>query len=98
MQESVIYQDILQKGEIRGELRGEIRGEKRGLERGLERGEKRGLERGVNTILTCRFGTLPDNIGEQIRSLSVSQIEELMREQLNFSTIEDLVNWLDRQD
>ncbi|NEP39543.1 MAG: DUF4351 domain-containing protein [Okeania sp. SIO2H7] len=89
MQESVIYQDILQKGEIRGELRGEIRGEKRGLERG-----KRSL---ISTILTCRFGTLPDNIGEKIQSLSIPQIEELSRELFNFSTVEDLGNWLDRQ-
>ena len=89
MQESVIYQDILQKGEIRGELRGEIRGEKRGLERG-----KRSL---ISTILTCRFGTLPDKYGEQIQNLSISQIEELARAQLDFSTVEDLGNWLDRQ-
>ena len=93
MQESVIYQDILQKGEIRGELRGEIRGEQRGFERGLELG-KRSL---ISTLLTYHFGTLPENISDQIRALSISQIEELCRVVLNFSKIEDLGNWLDRQ-
>ena len=97
MQESVIYQDILQKGEIRGELRGEIRGEKRGLERGLELGKREEGATLISTILTCRFGTLPDNIGEQIQNLSISQIEELSRELFNFSTVEDLGNWLERQ-
>ncbi len=101
MQESVIYQDILQRGEIRGE----VRGEQRGLERGLEQGLERGLEQGkreegatlISTILTCRFGTLPDNISEKIQALSISQIEDLARAQLNFSTVEDLGNWLEEQ-
>lgn len=93
MQESVIYQDILQKGEIRGEIRGEVRGEQRGLERGKREGEATL----IIIMLTCRFGTLPANISEKIRALSTPQIEELARVQLDFSTVEDVENWLDRQ-
>lgn len=93
MQESVIYQDILQKGEIRGEIRGEVRGEQRGLERGKREGEATL----IIIMLTCRFGPLPANISEKIRALSTPQIEELARVQLDFSTVEDVENWLDRQ-
>jgi len=89
MQESVIYQDILRKGEIRGELRAE--------QRGLELGKHEGGVRLIMILLTGRFGTLPDNISEKIRALSISQIEDLARAQLNFSTVEDLENWLEQQ-
>lgn len=88
MQESVIYQDILKKGEARGE--------QRGLERGLQLGLKQGEAGLIIRLLTRRFDRLPVDIGEQIRALSISQIEELTDAQVDFSTVEDVATWLEQ--
>ncbi|MFB2898263.1 Rpn family recombination-promoting nuclease/putative transposase [Aerosakkonemataceae cyanobacterium BLCC-F50] len=77
MQESVIYQDILE----------------RGLQRGLQRGEAIALLR----ILTRRFGEIPLELAEKIRSLPIPQLEALIDAQIDFSSLDDLVNWLEQQ-
>jgi predicted transposase YdaD len=77
MQESVIYQDILE----------------RGLQRGLQRGEAIALLR----ILTRRFGEIPLELAEKIRSLSIPQLESLIDAQIDFSSLDDLVPWLENQ-
>lgn len=74
MQESVIYQDILQKGE----------------QRGLQKGEVAVILR----LLTRRFGVIESEIQQQIRSLSINQLEELTEALLDFSSPSDLVNYL----
>lgn len=78
MQESVIYQDILE------------RGLQRGLEQGLQRGEAIALLR----ILTRRFGEIAPELEEKIRSLSIPELEALIDAQIDFSSLDDLVNWL----
>ncbi|MGA9377681.1 MAG: Rpn family recombination-promoting nuclease/putative transposase [Phormidium sp.] len=77
MQESVIYQDILE----------------RGLQRGLQRGEAIALLR----ILTRRFGEIAPELEEKIRSLSIPQLEALIDAQIDFSSLDDLVPWLENQ-
>ena len=74
MQESVIYQDILQKGE----------------QRGLQKGEVAVILR----LLTRRFGAIEPEIEQQIRALSITQLEELAEALLDFSSPSDLVNYL----
>jgi len=78
MQESVIYQDILQKG--------------------LQQGEQRGLQKGevavILRLLTRRFGAIEPQIEQQIRSLSIAQLEELAEVLLDFTSQSDLVNYL----
>ncbi|MBE8987770.1 DUF4351 domain-containing protein [Nostoc sp. LEGE 12450] len=69
MQESVIYQDILQKGEFKFFYR----------------------------QLTRRFGEIDISIIEQVRELSTEQLEALGEAFLDFSSVEDLMNWLDQQ-
>lgn len=81
MQESVIYQDILE------------RGLQRGLEQGLQRGEAIALLR----ILTRRFGEIAPELEEKIRSLSIPQLEALIDAQIDFSSLDDLVPWLENQ-
>ena len=68
MQESVIYQDILQKGEFKFFYR----------------------------QLNRRFGEIDISIIERIRELSTEQLEALGEAFLDFSSIEDLVAWLDQ--
>ncbi|NEQ41973.1 MAG: DUF4351 domain-containing protein [Okeania sp. SIO3I5] len=90
MQESVIYQDILQKGKQIGE--------KRGLQIGLEQGEERGLQKGkaslVITLITYRFGNISEEIEAKIRSLSLSELNELAIALLNVTSLDDVMNWL----
>ncbi|MEH2269591.1 MAG: DUF4351 domain-containing protein [Nostoc sp.] len=80
MQESVIYQDILQKGELRGEQRGEQKEAFRFLTRQLNR----------------RFGEIDSSIVDKIRVLSTEQLEQLGEEFLDFSNLSDLVAWLEQ--
>jgi predicted transposase/invertase (TIGR01784 family) len=74
MQESVIYQDILQKGE----------------QRGLQKGEVAVILR----QLTRRLGAIEPPIEQQIRALSINQLEDLAEALLDFASQADLVNYL----
>jgi predicted transposase YdaD len=72
MQESVIYQDILQKG------------------------EQKEAFRFLNRQLNRRFGEIDSSIIERIRVLSTEQLETLGEEFLSFSSVSDLVAWLEQ--
>ncbi|MDZ8110239.1 MAG: Rpn family recombination-promoting nuclease/putative transposase [Nostoc sp. DedQUE12a] len=80
MQESVIYQYILQKGEQRGE----------------QRGEQKEAFRFLNRQLNRRFGEIDSLIIDKIRVLSTEQLEQLGEAFLDFSNISDLVAWLEQ--
>ena len=81
MQESVTYQDILQKGAQQGRLEG-----KREASLSL-----------VLRQLTRRFGEINPHLQEQIRSLLLEQLEELGEALLDFETVTDLAIWLDKR-
>ena len=85
MRESVIYQDILEQGM------------QRGLQRGLEQGLQRGEAIALLCILTRRFGEIAPELEEKIRSLPIPQLEALIDAQIDFSSLDDLVNWLNQQ-
>lgn len=63
------------------------------LEQGLQRGKAIALLR----ILTRRFGEIAPELAEKIHSLSISQLEALIDAQIDFSSLDDLVNWLNQQ-
>ena len=86
MRESVIYQDILQKGEEKGRKEGEKRGE----QRGRELGEQRTIIRQLNR----RFGELDSSLVDRIKTLNIEKLDNLADALLDFSNINDLVNWL----
>ena len=48
----------------------------------------------VLRLLRRRFGEIPQNLSEQIRELSVEQIENLAEALLDFESLADLVSWL----
>jgi predicted transposase YdaD len=73
MQESVIYQDILQKG------------------------NKQGEERLILRQLNRRFGEIDSSNIERVKVLSVEQLETLGEALLDFSSVDDLIVWLDQQ-
>ena len=78
LEESVIYQDILQKGE------------QRGLQKGVQQGERlvalRQLEK--------KFGVLSHTVRQQIERLVTEQIELLCEALLDFQSKQDLTRWL----
>ncbi|BAZ85549.1 DUF4351 domain-containing protein [Dolichospermum compactum] len=86
MQESVIYQDILQKGERIGEQRGELRG------------ELKGELKFCLFLLNQRFGEIDSLIVEKVKGLPVEQLENLGAALFNISEVADLVTWLNQQD
>jgi predicted transposase/invertase (TIGR01784 family) len=84
MKESVIYQDILQKGEKQGEERGE------------KRGEKNEAFRFVSRLLNRKFGAIDSSIIERLQGLTTEQLEALGEDFLDFSSISDLEAWLNK--
>ncbi|MHC5824551.1 MAG: Rpn family recombination-promoting nuclease/putative transposase, partial [Nostoc sp.] len=82
MQESVIYQDILQKGL------------QQGLQQGEERGKKQEALQLIMRLFTRRFTAIEPEIEQQIRTLSIAQLEDLAEALLDFSSQSDLVNYL----
>jgi predicted transposase/invertase (TIGR01784 family) len=82
MRESVIYQEIEAEAEAKGEARGEA----------IE-----GLKF-VLRLLTRRFGEVGPETEAQIRSLSLSQLEDLGEAILDFAQPVDLQEWLQAND
>jgi predicted transposase YdaD len=68
---------------------------------GFERGQKEGREEGKLSLLaqqlTWKFGPLPERTLDRITSLPTSQIESLAKALLSFTTIDDVIQWLDHQ-
>ena len=81
MEESVTYQDIIQKG----------------VQKGLQRGKQEGVLLVVMRQLTLKLGLIDPGLQQQIEGLSITRLEELSEALLNFETVTDLVVWLDQQ-
>jgi predicted transposase YdaD len=82
MQESVIYQDILQKGERKGE----------------EKGEQKEALKFCLFLLEERFSKIDAAITTRVQVLKKEKLEALGRALLRISTIADLVAWLDQNE
>ena len=65
-----------------------------GLEQGLEQGEQKGEATVIITLITHRFGNISEEIEAKIRSLSLSQLNELAIAQLDFTSVDNVMNWL----
>jgi predicted transposase/invertase (TIGR01784 family) len=78
MRESVIYQEIEAEAEARGEAKGKVEGERSLILR----------------LLTRRIGPIASKTEAQIRTLSLTELEELGEALLDFSGSTDLDNWL----
>jgi predicted transcriptional regulator len=70
-------------------------------EQAVQEGVQQGLEQGriqeanlVIRLLQRRFGEIPQNLEEIIRSLPVERLEDLGLALLDFDTLTDLDNWL----
>jgi predicted transposase/invertase (TIGR01784 family) len=81
MRESVIYQDILQ----------------RGVQQGRQEGKREEALSLVIRQLTRRFGAINPQLQEQVRSLSLVQLEGLSEALLDFEAVTDLAIWLNKR-
>jgi predicted transposase YdaD len=66
----------------------------------LAQGEVKGIQKGetnlVLKLLNRRLEDIPVNLTEQIREMSVEQLENLGEALLDFQSLEALVDWLAR--
>jgi predicted transposase YdaD len=90
MRESVIYQDILAEGRREGEQRGRQEGRQEGEQIGRA-AEGRSL---ILRQLTRKLGELPQDMLEQIETLSLELLENLGEALLDFQAVSDLEVWL----
>ncbi len=61
---------------------------------GEARGEARGLAKAIVRCLTTRFGSIPGEMEQQIRSLSAEQAERLLQFVLKCETVAEAAQWL----
>lgn len=66
-----------------------------GIEQGLQQGRQEEALALILRQLPRRVGTVEPELQERIRQLSLTQLETLAEALLDFSTSEDLVNWLE---
>jgi len=88
MQESVTYRRLVEKSKQEGW--------QEGVQQGMQRGRQEGEVLLTLRLLQRKFGPLSHEISQQIRNLSISQLENLAENLLDFQTATDLTNWLDR--
>ncbi len=73
-------------------------GFERGIQEGRQKGRQEGRQEGELTLilrqLTRRIGTLPEPLHNEIRLLSLEQVEDLGDALLEFTNLTDLQNWL----
>ncbi len=69
-------------------------GFEKGLEKGLEKGREQGSATLLLRILTRKFGSLPEDVQQQIRQLKLEQSQELGEALLDIKSVEDLGIWL----
>ncbi len=66
----------------------------------MEEGIQQGIQQGETNILlrlmTRRFGPIAPDLEARIRALTVDQLEELGETLFDFTTLADVLNWLDR--
>jgi hypothetical protein len=77
-----------------GERIGYERGKAEGKAEGQIEGKQEGEQQLILRLLQRRVGELSSQLQECIQSLSLNQLENLGEALLYFTTIEDLLNWL----
>jgi predicted transposase YdaD len=88
LEESVVYQDILQKGV------------QKGLQQGLQEGLQQGLQRErrlVIRLLERLIGKLSATTRRQIEEFDADQLEELGEALVDFRSEKDLTAWIERR-
>ena len=88
LQESVIYQKIINQGIEQGI--------ERGIEQGIEQGEKAEAIAFINRLIKKRFGELTEIMQSQIETLTIEQLESLGESLFDFNSVTDISAWLNK--
>ncbi len=94
LEDSSFYQFILQKGRQQGRQEGLQQGLQQGLQEGRREGERNQTLLMALRLLHRQFGLLPAATEQQIRNLSLAQLEALLEALLEFTQRQDLTDWL----
>jgi predicted transposase YdaD len=73
-------------------------GERIGYERGIQEGRQEGIQGRRSLVirqLQRRVGQLPQSAQTTVENLSLNQLDNLGEALLDFSTLDDLNNWLE---
>jgi Domain of unknown function (DUF4351) len=65
------------------------------MEQGLEQGRK-GMEQMLRKFLEHKFGQLPTELVDRLQGLSIEQLGTLHDASFDFTSIDELTKWLDR--
>jgi predicted transposase YdaD len=88
LEETRVYQEASAEGEERGVVKGRQEGEQTGALK-----EAQVL---ILRLLTRRIGSVAPEALVQVQSLSLAQLESLGEALLDFSQLDDLMNWLNQ--
>jgi predicted transposase/invertase (TIGR01784 family) len=110
MEESPIYQKIIQKGKQQGLLEGKQQGLKEGRKQGKQQGKQQGRQQGLKegkqqgrqegelTLIlrqiNRRFGTVTPEMRSHLAKLTIPQLEDLGEALFDFTQMADLEAWL----
>ena len=70
-----------------------------GLQRGIEQGIQQGIRQEATLIvrqLQRKIGDIPSDLETKVMSLSLSRLEDLGETLLDFNSLDNLIDWLDR--
>ncbi|MBD2099501.1 DUF4351 domain-containing protein [Leptolyngbya sp. FACHB-261] len=95
LQESVIFQDILQKAFQEGFQEAFQESFQEAFQEAFEQGKREGASYIILRLLPRLLGSLSHELQARICQLSFDQLEDLAEALLDFSTAEDLVTWLE---
>ncbi len=97
--ERIGYERGKQEGKLEGRLEGKLEGRLEGKLEGRLEGKLEGKLEGeqllILRLLQRRVGTLPEFLKQRIQTLSTTQLETLAEALLDFTVLEDLLNWLE---
>jgi len=71
--------------------------EQEGEQRGEQRGRLQEARSLITRLLKKRFGELPLTISSEIENLTIEGLESLGEDFLDFHSLEDLSNWLEKR-
>ena len=93
------YLEVMNEWEERGISQGISQGIEQGISQGIEQGILQGLHEGqvrmVSRLIQTKFGSLSQEIGGKLESLSSDQLELLADAILSLNSEEGLTSWLD---
>jgi predicted transposase YdaD len=100
VQQEVVMEIVtswMEEGIRRGRQQGRQEGRQEGRQQGRQEGRQQGELAVIMRLLNRRIGTVEPELQQRIRQLRLNQLEDLTEVLLDFSSAEDLIAWLNKQ-